>query len=668
MERLFNPKSVAVIGASANESKIGYKITENILYSGYPGRIYPVNPRGGKILDIPVFRSLDEIGEEIDMALVVIPANYVFQAVKDCARKKVKLLVIITSGFSEVGNIKEENEIVDYANRHGMRVLGPNIFGVYSSMAPINATFGPKEIHPGNVALITQSGALGVAMFGKTRIENIGLSSVVSVGNKSDIDEADILDYLISDRQTRVILMYIEGIRDGEKLVSALRETTKKKPVIVIKSGRSKKGAVAAASHTGSLAGADEVFSDIMSQCGVMRAESIQEALIWCKFLSNAPVPKGRNSVIITNGGGLGVLAADACEKHEVSLYDNLQDLKRMFSNAVPEFGSMRNPIDLTGQASIADYRNALNAALKNKSVHSIICLGCETAMFGPDTFLSAMEDMFTDKESVKPIVFSLLGGVEMERGIQRLRNRNIPIFSDVYEAISCLGALYARYNYAERAVGTGKEAGKTVVDTQVIEKVVETVRNEKRQFLLSHEAASVVHAAGIQTPVSYIGHSIDECVSHAEKMGYPVVMKVVSKDIIHKSDVGGIALDLDNKEEVMDAYQAILHNCKRRKPNAVIKGIEVAEMIKPGIETIIGARRDRTFGPIVMFGLGGIYVEVLKDVSFRALPLGRQEALSMMKQMKSYPLLLGARGEKKKDIEAIVDVMLKLSAVLQQC
>ncbi len=665
---LFEPRLVAVIGASHNKNKIGYKILENIICSGYAGKIYPVNPAGGEILNIKASKSLDDINGNVDMALIVIPAKYTFDIVKECAKKKVKSLVIITSGFSEIGNIEEEKEIVDYAHKHGMRVLGPNIFGIYSSMVSINATFGPKDVNPGNVAIITQSGALGIAMFGKTKIENIGLSCVVSVGNKSDIDEADILEYLVSDKNTKVILMYIEGIKNGEKLVTILKKTTKKKPVVVIKSGSSKRGAIAAASHTGSLAGADEIFSDIMKQCGVMRAESIQEALIWCKFLANAPIPKGNNTIIITNGGGLGVLSADACEKYNVTLYDNNQNIKKTFESLVPNFGSVKNPIDLTGQTTITGYENALNATFKNKNIHSIICLGCETAVLGADKFLPAIEKIYLENKSAKPIVFSLLGGIEIENGIRDLRGKGVPIFSDVCEAVSCFGAMYVNYQNVTSSISIDDNIKKIEIDTSLTEGIIEKVKQDKRQFLLSYEAAGIMQAAGLNVLQSYVGHNMDESVMYAEKIGYPVVMKVVSKDIVHKSDVGGVALDLENKEEVIDAYQAIIHNCREYMSDAIIEGVEIVEMVKPGTEIIIGARRDKTFGPIVMFGLGGIYVEVMKDVSFRALPLDNREAMSMIKAIKSYPLLLGVRGEKKKDINSIIDIIIKIGTILQKC
>jgi acetyltransferase len=667
---LFNPRSVALIGASADTRKIGYKILENILASGYSKKIYLVNPKGGEICGIPVYKKMTDIEGEIDLATITVPSRMVFEAVTECAKKKVKFLSIITSGFSEVGDLEEERRITKYALEHGMRILGPNIFGIYSCSAPVNATFGPKDIKAGKVAIVTQSGALGIAMIGKTRTENIGLSAIVSMGNKADIDETDVLEYLMDDEHTQVILMYIEGIKKGERFVTALKEATKKKPIIVIKSGRSKRGAMAAASHTGSLAGADEIFSDIMRQCGVLRAESIQEALNWCKFLSESPMAKGDNSVIITNGGGIGVLAADACEKYNVQLYDDIPTMKKIFAGAVPEFGSAKNPVDITGQASIQDYERAIYAALAHDEIHSVICLGCETALLDADVLKPSIERLFRESVSKKPLVFSFFGGSRIEDAISSLKSQGIPIFSDVYEAASCLGVMYRSIQNMKAPTDKASEpsAESFGIDTVKIDQLLDKVLAEKRHFLLAHESLQLMTLAGIPMPKSSIARNIDEAIHCAEAIGYPVVMKVVSKDIIHKSDVGGVALDLENKEEIMDAYQAIMHSCKRYKPDAKIDGVEIVEMVKKGTETIIGARRDAIFGPVIMFGMGGIYVEIMKDVSFRALPLTAVEANAMIKDIKSYPLLLGVRGESKKDIEGIIETILRLGVVIQKC
>ena len=661
---LFEPRSVAVLGASTNPAKIGYRIVENIVKSGYKGKVYPVNPKGGEILGLPVYHDLTAINGEIDIAVISIPAPLVLGAVKECGEHGVKHLVIITSGFSEVGKRADERALVETAHRYGMRILGPNIFGIYSAKASLDATFGPGGILPGHVAIITQSGALGIAMIGKTAAESLGLSSLVSVGNKSDIDESDLLEYLADDENTSVILLYIEGVKNGERLTQILKRITRKKHVVVIKSGRSKRGAVAAASHTGSLAGADEIFDSIMRQCGVLRAESVQEAFNWARFLADSPLPPTEDAVIITNGGGIGVLATDACEKYEVSLYDDQQVLKESFSPLMPDFGSTKNPVDLTGQASAQDYAQAMEAALANDRIGSVISLFCETALFDVDALAQVLEKTYHSYQGKKPIVFSLFGGERVENAIARLRPAGIPAFPDVYEAVSCLGALHRSWRYLR---APQEEPPQVKLDTEAIKQVINRARAEGRRFLLAHEARQVADILGIATPRSIVAHNLDAAVSAAEEIGYPVVMKVVSKDIIHKSDAGGVALNLENKDEVIDAYQAILRSCHAYNPQAIIQGVEVAEMVQQGVETIIGARQDPSFGPIVMFGLGGIYVEVMKDVSFRAAPIGRRTAHAMIGEIRSYPLLLGVRGEKRKDIDAIADVAVRLSVLIDR-
>jgi len=663
---LFEPRSIAVIGASRSKDKVGHKILENIVNSRYPGKIFPVNPQGGEMLGCRVYKSIDEIEAEVDLATIVIPAKYVMDAVKSCAGKNTRFLSIISSGFSEVGNLEEENGIVSFAREHNMRVLGPNIFGIYSSIAPLNATFGPADILAGNVAIITQSGALGIGMIGRTAVERIGLSAMVSVGNKSDLDEADLMEYLIAHQGTAIIMMYIEGIKEGERFITMLKRATEKKPVIVLKAGRSRRGAIAAASHTGSLAGSDAVFDAIMKQCGVLRAENLEEAFSWVKFLAKAPVPKGENAVIITNGGGIGVMATDACEKYGVNLYDNLQLLNDAFRSVTPDFGSTKNPVDLTGQASSESYNAALDAALKSEKVESVLALYCETAVFDAHNLPAMLESNFQKYQAgKKPLLFSIFGGAGIESALAGLREKGVPVFADVYQAVSCLGVLYAHYRYL---LSLTLETDDAELDTAAIGALVDAAKKEGRTALLINESQQVLRLAGVPVPKSSIAGNIEQAVRRAEEIGYPVVMKIVSKDIIHKSDVGGVALDLLNRGELLDAYQAIIHNCRTHQPEAVIEGVEISEMVKPGVETIIGARRDKIFGPIIMFGSGGKYVEVMKDVSFRALPLSKKQVMGMIQGIRSYPLLLGVRGEGKKDIGAVVDTVIRLGAIIRKC
>jgi acetyltransferase len=664
---LFEPRSVAVVGASPAKEKIGYRILENIVSGGYKGKIYPVNPKGGEILGMKVHTSVAAIGEKVDMATIVIPANLVAESIKDCAAAGVSFASIITSGFSEVGNTEEEHRIVAMAREAGIRILGPNIFGIYSAESALNATFSSGNIRRGNVAIITQSGALGIAMIGKTAAENIGLSAIVSVGNKADIDEGDLLDYLVAQEDTKVILMYIEGIRGGERFVDALRRAARLKPLVAIKSGRSRRGAIAAASHTGSLAGADGVLNDVLRQCGILRAENIREAFDWCQFIGVSPASRGPNSVIITNGGGIGVMATDACEKFGVGMLDDAVALKEVFGPVVPSFGSTKNPVDMTGGAKAADYDSALEAGLEDPAIDSVIALYCETAVFDSESLEKTVEENWNKyKTAGKPVVFSLFGGTNTEEVVASLRHKNVPVYADVYEAVSCLGALITSSNSAKRNAGSLSD--QPVVDLEAIRKIAANALADGRTFLLAGEGRQVMEAAGIPVPGSAICRNIGEVVAAAERIGYPLVMKVVSRDILHKSDMGGVALDLDDRNEVMQAYEAIMHNCRTRAPGAKIEGVEVAEMVNRTTEMIIGARHDPSLGPTVMCGMGGIYVEVLKDVSFRALPLDRAEAVSMIKQTKAYQLLLGVRGEERRDLEAVIDTILKLGAILQGC
>ncbi len=503
-------------------------------------------------------------------------------------------------------------------------------------------------------------------MIGKTKVENIGISSIVSVGNKSDIDEADLLEYLTYDDNTKVILMYIEGIKNGQRFIEAVKVATKHKPVVVIKSGRSKRGAAAAASHTGSLAGADDVTDAILKQYGVLRAENIDEAFNWSKYLANSPMPTTDKSVIITNGGGIGVMATDACEKYDIALYDGHERLKEMFSPVTPSFGSTKNPVDITGGAAGPEYDAALDVALKNDEIGSSMALYCETSTFLAEDLEKVLARNYANyKEAGKPILFAIVGGEDIENATSKLSRENVPVFGDVYEAVSCLGKLtqYQRYlkNESEEYVDAD-------IDVAAVEAICQGALSENRHFLLAEEARSMMEIAGIPIPGSVVARNLEEAVEEAEKMGYPVVMKIVSKDIIHKSDAGGVALNLEDREEVMDAYQAIMQRCKAYNPDANIKGVEIAEMLKLDVETIIGARKDPIFGPVIMFGMGGIYVEVMKDVAFRSWPLSKREIKKMIKETRVYPLLLGVRGEKKKDMASTIDVIVKLGALIAKC
>lgn len=663
---LFEPESIAVIGASRDPGKLGNKIIRNIVSNGFKGKVYPVNPEGGTLYDLKVHKTLESVGKGVDIAVIAVPAAGVLDAVRSCGETGAKCAVIISSGFSETGNSAGEYKIVSCASNYGLRILGPNVFGIYSSAVSLNATFVPSEILSGNIAILTQSGALGIAMMSKAAMENMGVSTIISTGNKSDIDEADLIDYLVEDPKSKVIMIYIEGVKEGDRLLEKLNRACLIKPVVVIKAGRSRRGAIAAASHTGSLAGSDEVFDAVMKQRGIIRAETIEEAFYLCKAVVDTSLPRGENAVIITNGGGIGVLATDACEKYEVKLYDNARVLKSVFSPVVPEFGSVKNPIDITGQANAVDYEKALNAALTNEDIHSVIALYCESEVMTPEQLSSMIQkSIMKFRMANKPIVFALFGGIQAHRSLEILRENRIHAFDNVYEAVSCFGTGYSYYRYLK---DYSKEIDEIEINSNAVNEIIGAAVREGRSFLLAYEARNLLGAIGISTPESVVAHNLVEAVVAAENIGYPVVMKIISKDVHHKSDCGGVALDLQSKNEIIDAYQAIIQNCKTAHPDAHIEGVEISEMAGSGVELIIGARKDNFFGPVIMCGLGGIYVEIIKDVSFRALPLNKKIAMDMIKEIKSYPLLLGVRGEERKDIDGVLQTIIKLGSLIRQC
>ncbi|MBC7081082.1 MAG: acetate--CoA ligase family protein [Thermoplasmatales archaeon] len=657
LDLLFNPRSVAIIGASHHEGKIGHTVLKNIVLSGYKGKIYPVNPNGGEILGLKVYKSMEEINDEIDLSLIVVPASIAVNIIEDVAKKS-KFAVIITSGFSEVGNIEGEKTLVEKARKYGMRILGPNVFGIYSGIAPINATFGPSEIRKGNIAIVTQSGALGIAMIGKTAEENIGLSAIVSLGNKSDIDEVDILSYLFNDTLTKVIFLYIEGMKNGRKFLQILSKKPKEKKIIVLKAGRSKAGARAVASHTGSLAGSDVIFSSAFKQAGVLRAESLEDGLNWVTTIALSPEPSGKNVVIVTNGGGLGVIAADACEKYGLHLFDDVETLRKTFQDVIPSFGSYRNPVDVTGQARGEDYKRALERAFQEESIHSILALYCEAGDLTPQDIEKAI--METHPKYNKPALYVIFGGKGASDVIKSMNMKGIPAFSDVEDAVSSLYALYKVCEEKEE-----EEIEEIEINEERIREIIKEAEKEGRDKLLSNEAKEIISCLKIDVPPFEVAKNIEEAISIANKIGYPIAMKIISEDIIHKTDVGGVVLNIDDEKEVAEAYEAIIENCKRNAPKARIRGVEVTKMVEKGVETIVGATTDDSFGKVIMFGLGGVYVEVMKDVSFRIAPALKNEIRKMIKEIESYPLLEGVRGEKRKDIDSIIDTIYKIGMLV---
>ncbi|WP_440059171.1 acetate--CoA ligase family protein [Thermogladius sp. 4427co] len=454
LSRLFNPRSIAVIGASRHPGKIGYVILKNLIDYGYNGKLYPVNPEATEILGLKSYKSVLEIPDEVDVAILSIPANKVLDVAEDCGKKGVKFLVVIASGFAEAGNEEGERKLVEIAKKYDMRVLGPNIFGYAYTPSKINATFGPKDLAPGHIAFLTQSGALGIALMGWTIMEELGLSALVSLGNMSDLDVIELSRFLAEDTNTKVIAIYLEGLKPGtgRKFIEEMKQVTAKKPVIVIKAGRSSRGQIAVSSHTGSLAGSGRIYDAAFKQAGILVARTIEEMFDWARAFSLLEIPRGERTVILTNGGGVGVLATDAAEESGIPLIDPSTELKTAIKKAMPWFGSARNPIDLTGQALVENYIEALEILNESPEVDNIILLYCRTAVLDPVELAESISKL--KSKFRKPIVAALVGGEDVARAIKILNKNGIPAYPGPERAVKSLAAVLDYKRYLDRKIG----------------------------------------------------------------------------------------------------------------------------------------------------------------------------------------------------------------------
>lgn len=637
LKKVFNPKSVAVIGASSEPGKVGYQILNNIITNGFKGKIYPINKKASEILGVKSYPTMLDVPADIDFAVIAVPAPLVEGVMLECVKKNVKGVVIITSGFSEIGKKKEEQVLKDIAEKNDIALLGPNTFGFVYTPSDLNASFGPQSVSKGKVAFISQSGALGISLMGWTMMEKIGLAAVVSLGNKAGIGEKELIEYFNDDPNVSVILIYMEGIKDGREFM-----TTKiQKPVVILKSGTSSRGAQAAASHTGSLSGSDKIYTAAFNQLGMMRARTFTQAFASASTLS-LPMPKGPETLIITNGGGIGVSATDECENAGIKMLDDHAWMEQKFRPTMPEFGSTKNPIDVTGGGGRKGYQEAVRVALTEDKVHSVVVLYCETAVLDPVEVARAVIDEYNTVKRNKPLVVTMVGGERSRQAIQLLNENQIPAMTEVREAIAGLKSLYTWQEISSRP----KEKVKNPEIPAKALEVIEAIRKEGRTFLLEHESRQVLELCGVPMPKWGYATTADEAVQVAEaKQMYPIAMKIASVDIIHKSDVGGVLLNIKNADDLRAKFAQMMETVKRNAPKANLLGVNLCQMVD-GLQCIVGMNKDAQFGPAVMFGLGGIFVEVLKDVSFRIVPFSENEAARLVGEIKAKKLLDGYRGQ----------------------
>lgn len=659
---LLRPKSIAVVGASATPGKIGHTVVKNLIDSGYAGGIYPVNPSSDEILGLKVYKSVLDIPEQVDAAAITVPAKFVIDVAKECGEKGVKGLIVITSGFSEVGDSELEQEVVEISNSYGMRVLGPNVVGTLSNSDNMNASFAPFLPLDGSASLVTQSGALLIAIDAITYTRRIGFDKMISIGNMSDVNFGDMVSWLNEDDNTKCITLYIEGLKDGRRFIK--ESANAKKPVVVLKAGVSKHGAAAAASHTGSLAGAQQIYGAAFEQAGAIQATDLSDLFNCTLALSLQPPMRGENVLIITNGGGVGVLATDSAEQAGIPLHFAPESVQEELKKHMPSFGSAKNPVDLTGMAGNDWYYKSTKFAFGHDWVDGLVVLYCETAMTNPMEIAQSIHQAINEANlPEKPVTISFVGGERSDEAMQWLVENGIPAYNDPDLAVKAMGTLR---EYAHlQDLKNEPISNNYNIDKEAALSVIESVRAENRNGLTEFESKAIFKAYGLPVVETAVVTSEEEAVEKVEAFGYPIVMKIVSPDILHKSDAGGVKVDIKDEAGVREAYKTILKNAKAYKEDAEIHGILVQEMAPWGTETIVGSVNDHTFGPTVMFGLGGIFVEVLKDVTFRVAPISIKEAEIMLDGIRGAPILDGVRGEAPRDKKALAEVLSRYALMI---
>jgi acetyltransferase len=660
---LLRPQSVAIVGASKTPGKIGYALLRNVIESGYKGRIYPVNPSEKEIEGLPCYPDIKAVGAPVDLAVIAVPAPRTPDVVARCGQAGVKNLVIISAGFKEVGRegLALEKEIVRLCREHGMRLVGPNCVGIIDTHTPLNASFSGTYPRRGEIAFISQSGAMLVAILDWARKNNLGFSKIISLGNKADLNEADFIANAAADPQTKVILCYIEDVANGPQFLETAWRAARQKPVIIYKSGTSQAGARAASSHTGALAGSDLAYETAFRQTGVIRARSMAELFDLATAFVTQPVPAGDRVAVVTNAGGPGIITTDNIERANLKMARLTGETTGKLRQKLPAAAAVYNPVDVLGDGGPERYRDALELVLADPGVDLGLILVCPTAVTDDVSIARALTEAHKNHQN-KPLFAVFMGGEFLARGRQLLENSGIPCFTFPEPAVSAISGMVRFGRVRNLPAGEGPEEIPGL-DKEAVKRIFENVKKDRRLVLLGSEAVEVVAAYGIPAAPTRLATSPDDAAEKAREMGFPVVLKVASPQIMHKTDVGGIVTNVTTPEEARSAYLRISENVHRYLPQLVIHGVEVQKMMPKGDEVLIGLTRDIQFGPLIAFGLGGIYVNLLKDVSFRlAYRLSKKEIQSMITETKAYTLLRGYRGEKPKDIGALVEVIARVA------
>jgi len=662
LEHFFSPKTIAVVGASREEGKVGHDLLKNLVVHGYKGKIYPVNPKSDTILGIKTYPSVKDIPDAIDLAVVIVPAPHAGKVVDECIAKGTDSIVVISAGFKESGidGAARERELHHKIKQHSVRMLGPNCLGLIDTQSALNASFAADMPAHGNIAFFSQSGALCTSILDWAVNECIGFSKFISMGNKTDIDEVDLIKAIEDDDYTKVVLVYLEGVKNGREFINAAHRMTRKKPMIIVKSGGTTAGAKAASSHTGTLAGSEKAFDAAFKQAGILRAVTIEELFDYARIFSFQQLPKGPNIALITNAGGPGIIAADAVERSKLRMASFSKETIETLRSFLPAMANVYNPVDVLGDAKADRYKFVIEKVVQDPNVDIVLILLTPQAM----TEIEKTAEIITDisNRTDKPVITSFMGGKRIESSLKIMCQRKVPNYAFPERAISAVEAMYKYTLWQKRPLCAVQTFD---VQKEAVSGVFGKMRQSKRLQLGEEEARQVISAYGFRIPKSILAVSESEAVEAAKEIGYPVVMKISSPDILHKSDLGGVRVGIKTDAEARTCFCDITQKARRLMPDAEIKGVLVQQMITGGKEVILGMSRDPQFGPLLMFGLGGIYIEILKDVSFRIAPIGSAEAEEMIREIRSFPLLKGARGEKPVDINTVVNDILRLSQLV---
>jgi acetate---CoA ligase (ADP-forming) len=664
LDAILRPRSIAVVGASRTPGTIGYQVVANLVRHGYTGVVYPVNPKANSIHSIPAYASVADIPGSVDMAVVVVPKEYVLDVADQCGAKGVKGLVVISAGFREVGGagVERERELLERVRRHGMRLVGPNCMGVMSTSPELsmNATFAPSMPPAGPVSLMSQSGAMGVTILDYASEYGIGINDFVSVGNKPDVSGNDLVQYWADDERTSVILMYLENFGNPRRFTPLARKITKKKPIIVVKAGRTGAGARAATSHTGALAGLDVATEALLAQCGVIRVDTVEELFDMAMAFGTLAVPGGNRVAIVTNAGGPGIIIADACEGRGLEVVQLSDETQASLREVLAAEASVRNPVDMIASATPESYRLALDRVLADENVDAAIAAFVPPLGIRQEEVAQAI--VAAKQNHQKPVLAVLMGREGLPAGRAQLNEAGVPAYIFPESAARALAAMYRYRQWLARPDGTFHEFD---VDRAAVRQVLDDAAARGVDHLAGPEALAVFRAYGIPVLESRVATTADEAAAAAEELGLPVVLKVESADVVHKTDVGGVVLNLATVEEVREEFDAMVARVRSRLPDARLDGVLVQPFVAGGRETIIGGTTDPTFGPLLMFGLGGVYVEVLQDVIFRVHPISDVDAREMVRSIRGYKILEGFRGEPPADQEALVDVIQRVSQLM---